>query len=341
MSAIETLTMPNTYVRLMLQAAQDPQQILVGSGLCVEQVRQGNAEIEVWQQLVCARNSAAVSRSPHWHLNWADRIAEHFHGPVTAAWLSAPTLGDGLDIFVRYIPDRAPYLSFRSAQIGDCWQVELRSLMELGDIAAMLIELPLLTLAIYIHRLLGKRVEGLRCEFPHQPLASIEHYRRLFHGELTFEAGVAALSLPAAYRNLANPGYDRTMWNAARRRCEAAAQSRASQTVVNRIVEILLNSLDEQAPERVLPTLSGMAEQLHISVSTLNRRLRAANITYQALVDDARSQRAKELLGNPQRRVIDIAHELGFRDTTSFVRSFRRWYGTTPGRYRRRIDAVH
>ena len=341
MSAIESLTMPNTYVRLMLQTAQDPQQILVGSGLCAEQVRQGNAEIEVWQQLVCARNSAAVSRSPHWHLNWADRIAEHFHGPVTAAWLSAPTLGDGLDIFVRYIPGRAPYLSFRSAQIGDSWQVELRSLMELGDIAAMLIELPLLTLAIYIHRLLGKRVDGLRCEFPHQPLAGIEHYRRLFHGQLTFEAGVAALSLPAAYRNLANPGYDRTMWNAARRRCEAAAQSRASQTVVNRIVEILLNSLDEQAPERVLPTLSGMAEQLHISVSTLNRRLRAANITYQALVDDARSQRAKELLGNPQRRVIDIAHELGFRDTTSFVRSFKRWYGTTPGRYRRRIDAVH
>lgn len=330
--------MPNTYVRLMLQAAQDPRQIVVGSGLVPEEVRRGDADIEVWQQLVCARNSAAVSRTPHWHLNWADRIAEHFHGPVTAAWLSAPTLGDGLDIFVRYIPDRAPYLSFRSARKGDSWRVELRSLMELGDIAGMLIELPLLTLAIYIHRLLGKRVQGLRCEFPHQALAGLEHYRRLFHGELTFGADVAALSLPVAHRNLANPGYDRTMWNAARRRCEAAAQGRASQTIINRIVEVLFNSLDEQSSERVLPTLSGMAEHLHISVSTLNRRLRAANITYQALVDDARSQRAKELLGNPQRRVVDIAHELGFRDTTSFVRSFRRWYGTTPGRYRRRFD---
>ena len=34
----------------------------------------------------------------------------------------------------------------------------------------------------------------------------------------------------------------------------------------------------------------------------------------------------------------DIAHELGFQDPTSFGRSFKRWFGMTPGAYRSALN---
>ncbi|MEX2482789.1 MAG: helix-turn-helix domain-containing protein [Gammaproteobacteria bacterium] len=48
---------------------------------------------------------------------------------------------------------------------------------------------------------------------------------------------------------------------------------------------------------------------------------------------------AREFLANPRQRIGDIAIDLGFRNPTSFVRSFKRWYGATPGRYRRELAA--
>ena len=119
----------------------------------------------------------------------------------------------------------------------------------------------------------------------------------------------------------------------------AAAQDNADAALVRQVAHSLQDSLEHVQPGRRPPTLKAMAAQMHVSVSTLNRRLRDADTSYQALIDDARRQRARELLANPRQRIADIANALGFRDPTSFVRSFKRWHGATPGRYRRELAA--
>lgn len=49
----------------------------------------------------------------------------------------------------------------------------------------------------------------------------------------------------------------------------------------------------------------------------------------------ARLRRAARLLAEPERPVTDIAYEVGFRDLSNFVRSFRRAAGVPPGAFRR------
>lgn len=339
MSAIAQLPMPNTYVKLMAQASSDPARLLAGSGLDLTEVLEGDGAIAVWQQLVCARNSAAMMTRPDWHLAWVLRVAERFHGPITAAWLSAPTLGDGLDVFIRYVPTRIPYLRWSTRSGGEDWEVELRVLMDLGDIGPLLMEVPLLTLGAYMRTLQGDRLDAARFEFPHAALTDIADYQRVFPAAFEFGARRAAMIMPTSYRALPNPGYDEVLWTTALRRCEASAQEHAGAALVSRVMEALHDSLEHPWGGRTPPTLAEMAAHLHVSLSTLNRRLRDAATSYQALVDDVRRQRARELLANPRQRIGDIAAALGFLDPTSFVRSFRRWYGTTPGRYRRELAA--
>lgn len=339
MSAIAQLPMPNTYVKLMAQTSPDPARMLEGTGLSPQAILEGDGPIAVWQQLMCARNSAAMMERADWHLAWVLRVAERFHGPITAAWLSAPTLGEGLDVFIRYVPTRIPYLRWRTRSDSDDWQVEVRAQMDLGDIGPLLIEVPLLTLGSYLRTLQGGKLAGVRFEFPHAPLTDLAAYQRVFPGDFRFDAARAALVVPRACRALPNPGYDEVLWTTALRRCEASLQDHAGAALIGQVVEALHDSLEHPQPGRTPPTLAAMAARLNVSVSTLNRRLRDAATSYQALVDDARRQRARELLANPRRRVTDVATDLGFQDPTSFVRSFKRWYGATPGRYRRELTA--
>ncbi|MGI9240481.1 MAG: helix-turn-helix domain-containing protein [Verrucomicrobiales bacterium] len=73
------------------------------------------------------------------------------------------------------------------------------------------------------------------------------------------------------------------------------------------------------------------------SVRTLNRRLAESGLTYRALIDELRFERAKDLLENTDEQVIDVAYAVGFEDTGNFTRMFRRVAGLTPIEFRRSL----
>ncbi|WP_157729790.1 AraC family transcriptional regulator [Bacterioplanes sanyensis] len=72
-----------------------------------------------------------------------------------------------------------------------------------------------------------------------------------------------------------------------------------------------------------------VASALHISVSTLQRRLRQHGLSFQQLLQQHRQTWACRWLlqGVP---LSDIAQRLGYQDQTAFQRAFRHWLGCTP-----------
>jgi AraC-like DNA-binding protein len=77
-----------------------------------------------------------------------------------------------------------------------------------------------------------------------------------------------------------------------------------------------------------------VARRLGLRPRTLVRRLQQSGTTFQALLDDTRSQIAKQLLHDTRSPVSRIAASLGYRDPTVFTRAFRRWTGLTPREFR-------
>ncbi len=82
--------------------------------------------------------------------------------------------------------------------------------------------------------------------------------------------------------------------------------------------------------EEGLPSFEEMAECMHMSVSSLRRHLHKENTSYQQIKDECRRRVAIELLCTSDMKIADIGEQLGFSDTSSFVRSFRSWTGMTP-----------
>lgn len=88
----------------------------------------------------------------------------------------------------------------------------------------------------------------------------------------------------------------------------------------------------------VLPaggSAADVADALHLSVRTLQRKLVAVGTSFSELSDEVRSDLALEYLNDPAVSIAEVAFLLGFSEQSSFNRAFRRWTGETPGRWRR------
>lgn len=86
------------------------------------------------------------------------------------------------------------------------------------------------------------------------------------------------------------------------------------------------------------------AAAFHLSARTLTRRLGTEAQGFQSIKDSVRRDIALERLATTRQSISEIAEALGFDDTASFFRAFRRWAGCTPAAFRRRgsdgIDAL-
>ncbi|CAA0090232.1 putative HTH-type transcriptional regulator [Zhongshania aliphaticivorans] len=101
----------------------------------------------------------------------------------------------------------------------------------------------------------------------------------------------------------------------------------------DRIVKDVIASVLRHLPSGV-PKLDNVAAELGLAPRTLQRRLNNTDVNFKSLVDDARKQRSRQLVGESDMALLDISAELGFSDQSSFQKAFKRWFGLAPGRYR-------
>ena len=82
------------------------------------------------------------------------------------------------------------------------------------------------------------------------------------------------------------------------------------------------------------PDVEDIADALHISSRTLQRRLQDQGSSFQRVLEEARHQLARHYLNNSVLELNEAAYLLGYQDGNSFVRAFRNWEGVPPSRWR-------
>ncbi len=83
------------------------------------------------------------------------------------------------------------------------------------------------------------------------------------------------------------------------------------------------------------PDLKAVSGSLCVSERSLKRRLQEAGTHFQTLLDEARFQMAKNLIGEGKLPLQQISNALGFAEPAAFTRAFRRWAGCSPSQFRR------
>lgn len=81
-------------------------------------------------------------------------------------------------------------------------------------------------------------------------------------------------------------------------------------------------------------SLSAVADYFNLSEQHINRLLKAhVNTTFKTLLTTIRIEKAKTLLTESTLRVADIAEKIGYTNSNSFIRAFKKETGITPKEY--------
>jgi AraC-like DNA-binding protein len=251
------------------------------------------------------------------------------YGYLGFAALASPTLGEALDLAVRFSPTRTDALALRLSTRGEAASLVIEERAALGAGADVLVLSLLVGLREIAVALTGRTVDdGADVAFPEPAWAA--RFAHLTRGRMRFGQPAhrivfpaAALAFPIAF---ADPG----------------AQQLAREQLEGELAAL---GLEESASSRVrarlaherggFRTLPEIARLLHLSPRTLKRRLADEGTDFTALLDDERRARALLLLRAPGASVAAIADDLGYSDVANFTRAFRRWTGETPTAYRR------
>jgi AraC-like DNA-binding protein len=186
-----------------------------------------------------------------------------------------------------------------------------------------------LALALRVGRLLFD-VQPTAILFRHAEPSDISAHHRFFACPVQFGCKLNAILFDAALLEVDHAHADATLQSIldaeAERRLQKLPPNDFEQSVRR---EYLL------AAERGGESIATIAGHLGVSARVLQRQLRLVGLSHRELLDAARSDYAKSLLGYGGATVNETAQALGFSEPAAFVRTFRRWTGMTPGSYRR------
>jgi AraC-like DNA-binding protein len=310
----------------------EPRAVLAAAGIDPDRLQDPHSTIPFTAMGRLAAQCVALTGCPHFGLLVGAREGLQALGVVGFLAQHSPDVGTGLRNLVAHI---------HHYQRG-----AVTTLSSEGDVARLGFEIYLPqvegqdqiydgAIAVYtniVRALCGPAWRPTEVQFAHGRPVDLRPYQRFFGEPLRFDAGQTCIAFPAVWLTQPIPGAEPILYRILQRQVEALGEGAAAgfAGALRGIVRTLLVghrcSVDEAAA------------LFRIHRRTLHRRLKGEGVTFDALVEEVRSGLAQELLAVRDTPLGEIAATLGYADVSAFSRAFRRWFGTTPARWRSEND---
>lgn len=316
--------------------------VLCGSAITPEAAADPRTQLDAHQELAVARNLARrLGDRPALGLEVGCRYRLSTFGIFGFACLSSQTLRDVITFALRYwdlsFAFGIPVVQVTGGQV----RLELRDDGVPEDVRRFVVERDLAAMFTVMRELLPVPITLSRQQFRFAEPDSEEGVR----------AYVDVFGVRPQFGASGNVGWfdgsllDHPLPRADPRtvaECEAACRElvtrkRARTGLSNEVRERLVRL---GGVGGVGAGMDAVAQELHLSVRTLRRRLVEAGTSYRELLDEVREALAEQLLATGALSVSDVAIRLGYAESTSFIHAFRRWKGQTPAVYAQRLQTV-
>jgi AraC-like DNA-binding protein len=245
---------------------------------------------------------------------------------------ASATLGDALLRAARFMRLAAPNLELSFYVEGERAVLTFKALTpEIFHPESA--EFFLAAIGAAARQLTEKHLTPLEVRFAHAPPADLTHHRSMF--------GDASIQF-----NRPHYGYvfDSSVLNERIVSSDTQLCARLEREAEEMLAQIpRVGDLSRKVQEAISDELRGgnpsaehIAEKLGMHPKTLSRRLKTEGTSHQQLLDQLRFQLAERYLRDEALSIGEIAFLLGYSDTSSFNKAFKRWTGSAPQHYRQK-----
>ena len=311
----------------------DEQTCLAGTGITSDLLGDGAGLISPEQEMRLIENLIlALPDRPAAGFELGLRYTVATFGAWGFALRTSRNLRQAIERALRYLPLSTAYCRFSTAIADGIFElrvdpgeipVHLRQFLLERDVGTAIQLIQELNLG-------GQPIRSLRLSGPTPPYARC--MEALCGLPISFGQAVNALSVSLEDAERPLPTYDEHLVRLLDDQCRQLLQRRQIGGVAGQVRQQLL-----LGGPGLMASLDEVAAALHMSARSLRRKLDAEGSSYRAVLEEARRQMADQLLRSTTMKIEEMAVHLGYADTASFTRAFRRWHGASPGQYREQL----
>ncbi|WP_396622275.1 AraC family transcriptional regulator [Marinobacter sp. W-8] len=331
----QDLGMPAIYLHTLAELLHtigvDERDLVLRVGL--DPTRLNSTELRVSQAQASEFVTRAIIESgePGLGILLARELKLPLHGALGTAVMSSRTLAEALELMTRYLTLRAPHLKVEKRVAGSNVWYAVKCDIELGPLQGFVLDAVLFGCVSMGAQLTGSPVPGTQVLRRGPEPNHFHRFRRSIGVPVDYGASEDALVIPASQLNLPVQFSNDQLAVSSREQCETALkQLREDAGFACRVRRVIETS------HPFPPKLARVASTLYVSERTLKRRLQEEEASFQALVDQVRLERARDLLASTTMNLSQIADSLGYADAANFTRAFKRWTGLSPSHFRNR-----
>lgn len=326
-------TMLASFVLPIAQALRlrglDAQEVIEAQGIDVADVTNPDSRIFVSTFLSLFKTSVELTEDEAFGLFAAEQLQPQMLHGLGFAWLASDSIYDGLKRTVRFSRFLATFADFRLEEEGDYVHMYLRRTEDLGALIPQARDFTVAMLARMCRLTLGQFISPVSVELERSTPLDPDKWEYSLSCHVVFECETTRITWSLADitepLSTGNPALAQINDEQTESYVNTYLMQSTSRLVVQRIVEKLPNGP---------PSQQLIADAMHVSNRTLQRKLKDEGTSFMDLLQDTRLQLACRYLKNPSRSIVETAYLLGFSESSTFSRAFKRWTGVSPAAYR-------
>lgn len=278
-----------------------------------------------------------LTEDPHIGIVLGKRLNFMKHGAVGALAFASPTGADSLLAFVDHSQRaNAPFMKIQQCIDGDEIQITLTPLPSVQSIRKFAIDTALSSCITMIRvmmsgvgsdSLIKKAVKYFSVSYAApSSIKELKRYQDALVVPIKFDQAECQIVFYSSFADKENP-YSSSAIIDTMAKAIKPIPTDDEEPLISKIEQCLLGY------EFRFPALNIIAVQLGMSERTLHRRLAEQGIKYRAICDALRSDQAKKWMASTM-PVDEVAYRLGYFDSASFYKAFKRWEGVSPSEFR-------
>lgn len=333
MSDFESILHPVAISQVMVNFAAglgvDRETCLLGTGITEAELQNGEALITRAQEMRLIENLMLAlpdEPAPGFQLGLQYNLATF--GPWGFALRTSRTLREAVDRAVRYLPLSTAYCHIFPFEEGRTFGIGMDAARIPQHLRQFLLERDMATAVHLLRELSLSRVDIVALTFRELPESHAQQIEQLCgvtpigrHERNAIQIHVDVVDQPLAT-------YDPHLVRMLDDQCRQRLERLQTGTLADQVRQKLNGS------PGLVASLDEVARALGLSPRSLRRKLDREGTSFRTLVEDERRQLALQFLTNSDMKLDELAIHLGYTDTASFTRAFRRWMGCSPGEYR-------